>query len=84
MTETMTPKALMEVAALMRSGRHEQGDCYDTAACALRSYAELVAALEWLDGPGDAYIDSASELTEQPQRAVEIARDLGWPGLEEL
>jgi len=81
MTETMTLKELSES---MRRRVFAKGDPYDQAAVALRSYAELVAALEWLDGPGNAFIDSTSELTVQPQRAVDIARDLGWPGLEEL
>ncbi len=73
------PQALLELAS--RVERAAICPLDEEAAAIIRSYAELVSALEWLDGPGNAFIDSTSELTVQPQRAVEIARDLGWKGL---
>ncbi len=71
MSETMTPKELMELAAEMDHdliGHHH-------VAAALRSYAELVAALEWL-------VNVTGDLNAQ--ETVAFAKDAGWPGLEEL
>ncbi len=76
MTETMTP---LELAGRLETpGALIDGETLRAAAAALRSYAELVAALEWLQA-------------HLPQRKigghpsfVELAKAHGWPGLEEL
>ncbi len=67
----MTPKKLLELAERAEiPGALQSGESLYAMARALRSYAELVAALEWRDGV------SAGEY-------VERARIVGWPGLEE-
>ncbi len=84
MSETMTPKELMELADSLESG---PSNSYDTnnAIAALRSYAELVAALEWLDAQPHTGIEySGHESQCTPEAAVWLAKKLGWPGLEEL
>ncbi len=91
MTETMTPKELMELARECRQAvtDDEMHQVLDQAAAALRSYAELAAALEWLQVN---YVVRATEEVVERYRlndclsagqCVSIARELGWRGLEE-
>ena len=77
----MSPTELMEQADdLDRDGaeaRHGE---------ALRSYAELVAALEWLDHNGSSHAHVAYMGTGykgmQAAHLLSAAKQLGWPGLE--
>jgi hypothetical protein len=69
-----TPKELLELSDTMRRRVFAREGLYDQAASALRSYAELVAALEWLDMKGGCL--DAEEI-------VAAAKKRGWPGLEE-
>jgi hypothetical protein len=48
---------------------------------ALRSYAELVAALEFLEDKSGVELMNNSFYTAE---LLSVARELGWPGLEEL
>jgi hypothetical protein len=70
MSETMTPKELLELACQFIDPR---------VGAALRSYAELVAALEWLKERG-----WWSMAHYGPDEVVAYAKSVGWAGLEEL
>ncbi len=85
MTETMTPKELLALAA----SEAEAGAREETVS-ALRSYAELSACLDWLCAEKDALVtleeseDVTSSCCTEPRSLLEMAKSLGWPGLEEL
>ncbi len=70
----------------MSSCRATNANPSPTIRDALRSYAELVAALEWLDAQQVSVVPRTKHLrfSPQPVSLLFIARDLGWPGLEEL
>jgi hypothetical protein len=81
----VTPSELMEMAK-----RHHDG-CDDETAAALRSYAELTACLNWLCAEKDALVTAVESESEyvtassctEPAALMQLARDLGWPVLEE-
>lgn len=74
--EPMTPKELLELAK-----RHHDG-CDDETAAALRSYAELTAALLYLDRKG-AVLRLGSTYPVDPESVIEFARELDRKVLEE-
>ncbi len=79
----MTPKELLEMAAKLDRG---VVDYHGEQAAALRSYAELCASLTWMANRGIVAIDPRSEddcVLVDPPRLTQLARELGWPGLEE-
>lgn len=84
MSETMTPKELMELA----DSEAGEIDHNPRVVAALCSYAELVSALKYLDGDASGFLRSlsynlATENVSGPG-LVAFARECGWPGLEEL
>ena len=82
MTETMAPKALLELAERERRLNYDD----DRVEQALRSYAELVSALVYLDKAGASLVPSTVHLRfgTKPETVLFVAKDRGWPGLEEL
>ena len=85
----MTPSELMALASSIKD-RCSCG-CEDSvvmdAVPALRSYAELCAALEYLDGDAASVLKSLTD-NLQTENVTELglvsfAKRLGWPGLEE-
>ncbi len=76
-----TPAVLLALA--------DRVEGYDAAACvagatALRSYAELVAALEWLDAQPHTGLEYSGHWSPcKADDAVWLAKKLGWKGLEE-
>ncbi len=75
----MTPKELLELA----DSEASELDHNPRVVAALRSYAELCASLQYIE---EHYVGTLEirEVSVLPADWVKMARDLGWPGLEEL
>lgn len=76
----MTPSELMALASQLSDG-WKGSSRLDAAAAALRSYAELLAALGFF-----AFNVGAAKRWDEcdtQEDIVRIAKECGWPGLEE-
>ncbi len=75
----MTPSELLKMAGYCRLFDND-------VAAALRSYAELLSALEWLDhnGSSHAHVNymGSGYRGMQAQHLLSAAKELGWPGLD--
>ena len=79
----MTPSELMAPAD--RVVEHDAAACV-VGAIELRSYAELTDCLTWMANRGIVAIDPRHEdecVLVDPPKLTQLARELGWPGLEE-
>ncbi len=72
MTETMTPKELLALA---------EGNPSPTIRDALRSYAELLSTMQYFSWNTEAC--KRWDECDTPEDIVLVAKECGWPGLEE-
>ena len=85
-SEGANVSAFLELADWVGRKAFSPGDRYTDAAAALRSYAELVSALLYLDrhNYGVRHLPSKDVTFDLDHESViEAAREEGWPGLEE-